>query len=344
MAASSSTLTAPLLAGPEDDVTFGSGPEALPSKHRHFFATAGTQGKHLVKMAFPIIYMNFIQYARYTLTLAFLGRATEGALDVGAAALAQSCSNVTGLSLVIGLCSAQNTIASQAYGAKEYKTVGVVSQRALLLSSIPCAISSVMWWEGGRILKLLHQDPELSHKAGIYMKYLIPSLWFNLFQVITRRFLTAQKASAGFIITSSIYLVFHVLGLYILVTKLDLGLKGAALANSFSAMVNASMTFVYALIHLRMTKSKCWGGLSWKGATAQWFPYLKLALPGCLMLWQEWWCFEIATILSGLLPNPETTVAIFTISMTADTLLFNFCMGMQARDHLRPRWSTFETL
>ena len=45
------------------------------------------------------------------------------------------------------------------------------------------------------------------------------------------------------------------------------------------------------------------------------------------MLWQEWWCFEIATLLSGYLPNPDTTVAIFTISMTADTLLFNFCMG-----------------
>ena len=55
-------------------------------------------------------------------------------------------SNRTGFSLAYGLCSALDTLISQAYGAKAYRLTGVYAQRAafiLTLSSIPVA---ALWW------------------------------------------------------------------------------------------------------------------------------------------------------------------------------------------------------
>ena len=50
---------------------------------------------------------------------------------------------VVGFSLAYGLCSALDTLISQAYGAKAYHLTGLYAQRAaviLTISSIPVAI------------------------------------------------------------------------------------------------------------------------------------------------------------------------------------------------------------
>jgi Na+-driven multidrug efflux pump len=49
-------------------------------------------------------------------------------------------SNITGYSLAFGMCSALDTLISQAYGAKRYELMGLQAQRAaviLTLFSIP---------------------------------------------------------------------------------------------------------------------------------------------------------------------------------------------------------------
>jgi Na+-driven multidrug efflux pump len=46
-----------------------------------------------------------------------------------------------------------------------------------------------------------------------------------------------------------------------------------------------------------------------------WGQFLRLGVPSCLMLCLEWWFFEMSSLLSGLLPNPQASLAVFGICM-----------------------------
>lgn len=65
---------------------------------------------------------------------------------MSAAVLATTLYNVSGLSLLLGFASAMETFCGQAYGARNYKLVGVVLQRGMVsagrrqcTSVTPCA-------------------------------------------------------------------------------------------------------------------------------------------------------------------------------------------------------------
>lgn len=55
-----------------------------------------------------------------------------GSFELSAAVLSTTLYNVSGLSLLLGFASAMETFCGQAYGARNYKLVGVVLQRALV--------------------------------------------------------------------------------------------------------------------------------------------------------------------------------------------------------------------
>ena len=83
-------------------------------------------------LAFPIMGQNVFENLLGISCTVAIGRL--GAPELAASSLANSVYTVTGLSLVMGLSSAMEPLCGQAYGAKEYKTLGDLLQRALLVS------------------------------------------------------------------------------------------------------------------------------------------------------------------------------------------------------------------
>lgn len=53
--------------------------------------------------------------------------------------------NTTGFAVCIGLVTAMDTLTSQAYGAKNFRLLGLISQRAALIITICCVPVSVLW-------------------------------------------------------------------------------------------------------------------------------------------------------------------------------------------------------
>jgi MATE family multidrug resistance protein len=68
-----------------------------------------------------------------------------GKTELAAGTLAISFYNVFGFSIAIGMCSALDTLCSQAYGAKNYKMVGVVLQRGICILSIAMVFVCALW-------------------------------------------------------------------------------------------------------------------------------------------------------------------------------------------------------
>ncbi|XP_021747885.1 protein DETOXIFICATION 12-like [Chenopodium quinoa] len=112
-----------------------------------------------------------------------------GPLYLSSTALAVSLAAVTGFSLLLGMAGALETISGQSYGAQQYKKLGTQTYTAifsLTLFSIPL---SVIWIYIGDILVFLGQDPAISHEAGKFMTYLVPTLvCYAVYEPLVRYF------------------------------------------------------------------------------------------------------------------------------------------------------------
>ena len=73
--------------------------------------------------------------------------------------LALSFCNLTGVVISIGLITVCETLLSQAYGAGNYKKIGVILQRTLLLSTISMFPIIALWLNAEKLMLALDQPP-----------------------------------------------------------------------------------------------------------------------------------------------------------------------------------------
>lgn len=70
--------------------------------------------------------------------------------------------------------------------------------------------------------------------------------------------------------------------------------------------------------------------------TAQgWWGYLQYGGPACAMLCLEWWLFEIAAMLSGLLPDAQVSLAVMGIVVQIVSLAFMVPLGVSIALRIR---------
>lgn len=282
-------------------------------------------------LAGPMIAVNFLEYSLFVVSVMFVGRL--GALALASAALATSFTNVTGLSLLMGIGCALETLCGQAFGAKNYSMVGVYMQRGvvvLLLVSIPV---TVIWCNLTSILVTLGQAPEIAEKAGEYALFLVPSLFaYAVLQGVVK-FLQAQSLVHVMTLSSVVTLLcFHIPITYIMVFRSGLGFRGAAIATSISNWVNVLILTIYVKRSPHCKKT-------WRGVSSAAFQDLRgltlLAVPSTAMVCLEWWSFELIVLLSGLLPNPKLETAAITVSFSTTALFFMIPYGVGAVTSIR---------
>ena len=114
-----------------------------------------TEIKGLFTLAWPTVLSYFFYHLISMITLFFTGRVGE--VELAAGTLAISFINVTGPSIYIGLASALDTLSSQAFGAKNYRMVGIVLQRGVWILGITCLLTWVLWINTELLLLVAHQ-------------------------------------------------------------------------------------------------------------------------------------------------------------------------------------------
>ncbi|KAK6159119.1 hypothetical protein DH2020_006433 [Rehmannia glutinosa] len=261
-------------------------------------------------LAGPMMFVNLLLSLVQTISVMFVGHVGELALS--GASMATSFASVTGFSLLVGMACALDTYCGQSYGAKQYHMLGIHMQRAmlvLLLVSIPLAC---IWATAGDILQILGQDPAIAAEAGVYARYMIPSIFpFALLQC-QFRFLQTQNNVVPMMLTSGITTLVHIPICWLLISKFGLGSKGAALANGISYWTNDIFLGLY--ITLSPSCKATWTGFS-KEALQNVSKFIWLAVPSAIMVCLEIWSYEIMVIVSGLLPNPTLETSVLSISV-----------------------------
>jgi MATE family multidrug resistance protein len=274
-------------------------------------------------LAGPLICVSLLQFCLQLISIMFVGH--HGELALAGASMATSFASVTGFSLLMGMACALDTFCGQSYGAKQYHMLGIHMQRAIIILTIVGIPLAVIWGNTGFILKSLGQDIQISDEAGVYARYMIPSLFaYGLLQCQVR-FLQTQNIVFPMMISSGVTTLLHLLTCWLLVYKSGLGSKGAALANSISYWVNVLLLVFY--IKFSPSCKKTWIGIS-KESLQNIPSFVKLAIPSAVMVCLEMWSFEMMVLLSGLLPNPQLETSVLSICLNTAGLFWMISFGL----------------
>ena len=140
--------------------------------------------------ALPVYAFNVSQFANNILSQAFIGHL--GSKELAASALAISYMNVMCQTVNYGLATGQETVVSQANGARRYREVGACLQRGLIVLVVTQLIMSCVSFFGAEILVALGQDEHLAKMAGRYIQLSIPTMWGSGYSTVMCTWLQAQ--------------------------------------------------------------------------------------------------------------------------------------------------------
>ncbi|KAK9707094.1 hypothetical protein RND81_07G172300 [Saponaria officinalis] len=271
----------------------------------------------------PLIVVSLLQFCIQIISIMFVGHLGE--LSLSSASLATSFSSVTGASVLVGMASALETLCGQSYGAKQYKMLGIYIQRAMICLLIICIPLAFVWYYTGEILIRCGQDHEISKGAETFNRWMIPTLFCYAVLQCLNRFLQTQNLVFPMLMFSGLTALFHLGVCWFLIFKMELGIKGAALANDVSYFVNAGFLALYVVFSPAC--SQTWTGFS-KDAFNELGSFLKLAVPSTLMVCLEYASLELVVLLSGLLPNPKLETSVLSISLNTCWLVYMVSFGL----------------
>ncbi|XP_019154152.1 PREDICTED: protein DETOXIFICATION 18-like [Ipomoea nil] len=283
------------------------------------------EAKHQILFALPMILTNASFEFILLVSVMFSGHL--GDLPLAASNLANSWAFVTGLSFMIGLSGALETLCGQGHGAKLYKMMGIYLQTSCIITFVFCVIVAIIWYFSDSILILLHQQPQIAHMAGLYLKFLIPGLFAYGFAQNLLRFLQTQTLVLPLVVCSVVPLLIHIGITYVLVRLTSLGFKGAPIAASISLWIAFLMLSAYVMFSKKFKYT--WTGFSFESFNHI-YKTLKLALPSAAMVCLEYCVFEILVLLAGIMPNSEITTSLVAMCVNTEAIAYMIACGLSA--------------
>ncbi|KAK4262664.1 hypothetical protein QN277_028199 [Acacia crassicarpa] len=276
------------------------------------------------RIAIPLIAMNLAWFAKTAVTTAFLGRLGE--LNLAGGALGFTFANVTGFSVMNGLCGAMEPICGQAYGAKNFKLLHKTLLMTILLLLVLTLPISFLWLNIDQIFILFGQQQDISVVAKTYAKYLIPDLVVTSFLCPLKAYLSSQSITVPTMFSSALALAFHI-PMNIVLTK-TMGLRGVAMAVWITDLMFAILLAIYVLILENRKENRLKEGGWWDQSINGWITLLKLSGSCCFYTCLEWWCYEILVLLTGHLADAKQAVGVLTIVLNFDYLLFSVMLSL----------------
>lgn len=275
-------------------------------------------------VAAPLVAMNLTWFAKIAVTTAFLGRLGE--LQLAGGTLGFTFANVTGFSVLNGLCGAMEPVCGQAFGAKNFRLLHRTLLMAIFLLLLATLPISFLWLNVDKILIHFGQREDISAVAKTYLFYLLPALVVTSMLCPFKAYLSSQSITIPIMFSSALALAFHIpINIFLAKAK---GLEGVSMAIWISDLIATILLVSYVLL-MENRKGGNWkvGGW-WDQSIRDWLRLLKLSGPCCLTTCLEWWCYEILVLLTGRLPNAKQAVGVIAIVLNFDYLLYSVMLSL----------------
>ena len=188
-----------------------------------------------------------LEFGMDTINLYFIGK-ENNAEELAACGLGNAIGLYMLGSIVCALSIGLETLGSQAYGAQNFRLVGLWFNRGLLINILSSTILALLFCtKMDLILIYLGQNRKVAEGVGTYLRWSIPHvILYGTFSSSTSFMLIQQKVKIYFIVDALIT-PFHFFLAYLLISYFGLGLIGAALALDFSFLFGNLIFFTYIL-------------------------------------------------------------------------------------------------
>ncbi|KAI3959389.1 hypothetical protein MKW98_018979 [Papaver atlanticum] len=277
------------------------------------------EAKKVGYTAGPMVAVNFSLHLIYVISIMMVGHLCELALS--STAMASSLCAVTGSSLLVGMAGGLEILCGQAYGAQQYRKLGVHTNSAMISLTLLSIPISLVWISMEKLLILIGQDPIISHEAGRYAVCLIPALFGIAILQPLMKYLQTQSVIIPMLLSALTTLCFHTPLCWVFVFNMGFGNVGAAFAVCISYWLNVIFLGIYVKFSPSCKSSRV--PLT-KEALQGIGEFLCLAVPSAVMLCLQWWSFEfmICTRVSNELgagKPQDARLAVFTVMIIAGT-------------------------
>ncbi|CAH8628630.1 unnamed protein product [Dicrocoelium dendriticum] len=250
--------------------------------------------KRLIRMALPIAVASFFSYTFGPVSIAFCGRL--GKTELATIGLAMSIFNMAGLFATSGLLTASDTMFSQTYGSKMRYKISIQLKRSLAVITICCIPCCALYMCIEPVLLILGQNPQISQLTSGFLLRLIPALFFAAWgQVLTRYVQNQNHLYAPLLfnmLTNGVNALLH----YIFLFQLHMGLNGSAFAQTMAYLFQAVCFFIYICFSKKIVKFNAENTCEF---LEDWGSWLRLAIPGLVMVSLESTLFELGGLVAG---------------------------------------------
>ncbi|KAK4608573.1 hypothetical protein RGQ29_002113 [Quercus rubra] len=276
-------------------------------------------------IAGPMVAVTLTQNLMQVISLMMVGHLGE--LSLSSTAMAISLAAVTGFSLLFGMASALETLCGQAYGAEQYRKLGIQTNTAIFSLTLVCFPVSLLWIYMGKLLSLIGQDPLISYEAGKFIVWLIPTLFASAALQPLIRFFQTQSLIMPMLGCACVSLCLHVPISWVLIFKSGLDNLGAAVALGISNWLNVILLGLYMRYSSACEKTRVPVSMELFQGIREFF---RFAIPSAIMICLEWWSYELLILLSGLSPNPQLETSVLSICLTTISTLYAMPYGLGA--------------
>ena len=141
--------------------------------------TSCTMIKTFLKLAVPASITMLLDMAGFTVIPLIFAATLEDHINLAVVGLASTFSSIMVMSVLIGLNTAQDTLASQAFGAGNFRLCGLYLNRGhfiVVAFFIPLAV--ILCFFSEQILLLIGQDPKVSSLTATQICASLPGIFF----------------------------------------------------------------------------------------------------------------------------------------------------------------------
>jgi MATE family multidrug resistance protein len=278
--------------------------------------------KSLILNGIPSTLYLVLSLASCLISLHFIGKLDDPYLldGVGIANTIMTC---TTYGIIISLNIGLMSLASQAFGAKDHRLIGLYYHRALVINTIVLGICFAILAFSKNLLLLFNmpeQTATYAHKMIIYQ--FGAQLAFMLFDTLKGWLVSQDK-----FIPQVVMLIFttatHWVWCTIFVDYMGMDVEGVAIATTITYTLDAIFLYAYVLIFLKNNRSLFWFT---KESFQNLWSQLKTEFHIGSMVYLEWIAYEISIVISATYPPVVMAAQVTFYNLVA--VLYYFPLGI----------------
>ncbi|OWZ01303.1 Multidrug/Oligosaccharidyl-lipid/Polysaccharide (MOP) Flippase transporter [Phytophthora megakarya] len=292
--------------------------------------------KTLLKLVYPVVVTTALEFLPGFTCIILAGhiKSSHTQQYVDAATLSTMFMNITAYSIGFGLTSALDTLCSQAYGAKRFGKIGIYFQAGLQIIVACLGPVFLLNWYSESFLLFMGQDPEVSRLAQTFSRWTLPGVPFVFLYELVRKVLQAQNIMKPLVTIAAIGNVVNIVSGIWLTYHTSMGFEGIALSRSLGNIVLPLLLIPYFYYHPHHL-SQWWRGWNMQAAFDHVGLFLRLGLPGMVMMTMEWWAFELLTLMAGVLPNAVVSVSAHAVLVNINNTIYMTFAGLAVASNIR---------